>query len=183
MVTSQIEIRWFLCLGCSLRVRITFYFFLQPCVLETNAETLFCIIQHPLPAGHCQIPSTLKEFFAAFFLLLLFLFFFPPVVRELFIWELQLPVQPASRRGPPHVLQPFTGWLPLFLHLRARLGTSGLSLQPVTHARAVNMYVGVGGSLTLWKRCQQAAAVSMLAAEHGKNLLSKLWAANGALIF
>lgn len=48
---------------------------------------LFCIIQHPLAAGHCQILPTLKEFFSAFSFFL----------RELFREELQLPVQAASR--------------------------------------------------------------------------------------
>lgn len=71
-------------------------------------------------------------------------------VRELFREELQLPVQAASRPSkkrtstPPPAVYWMASPLP-----SSRLGTSGLSPPPVTHATTVNMYVGVGGSLAL----------------------------------
>lgn len=119
---------------------------MQLYILETNAKILFCIIQRPLPAGHCQILWTLKEFFAAFP---------PPLIIPLlknysygnfsFLYS-----QPADlqKRGPPYLRQLFTGWLPAPFICGARLGTLELSPPPLTHASAVNMYLGVGGSLT-----------------------------------
>lgn len=95
---------------------------------------LFCIIQHPLAAGHCQILPTLKEFFSV-------LFFF---VGELFREELQLPVQAARRPSKERTSTPPPAvcWMASPLPSSC-LGASGLSPPPVTHATAVNICMWV----------------------------------------